>query len=199
MIRGNSTPDQWCHIVGNDTPADILSRGCNASTLHTVWFQGPRILSEYKSSWPIQRSAMPDLTNEDSEMKQTQLTVENTPCVFTGNVETAFVEERRHPLDVLMQLIKAVRWLIRFKLYIRGDRVNVDKLITVDEINSADTMTIQHVQADVFRDEIVSLKQGKTVRRSSRIFSRPYVPYLQIRFVGGWRSSKTCHNRCCVE
>ena len=94
MIRGNSTPDQWCHIVGNDSPADILSRDCNASTLHTVWSHGPRFLSEYKSSWPIQPSAMPDLTNEDSEMKQTQLTVENKPCVFTGNVETVFVEAR---------------------------------------------------------------------------------------------------------
>ena len=36
LIRENSTPDQWCHIDGNDNPADILSRGCNASTLPTV-------------------------------------------------------------------------------------------------------------------------------------------------------------------
>ncbi len=162
-------------------------------------------MSEYKSSWPIQRSVMPDFTDEDSEMKQTQLPVENTPCVFTGNVETAFVEARRHPLDVLIQhyssyyrLNKAVSWLIRFKLYLRGDRFNVGNPITVDEIKSADTMIIQNVQADVFRDEIVSLKQGKTVRRSSRIFIQ-YVPYLQRWVVGGWRSIKTCRNRRCVE
>ena len=84
-----------------------------------------------------------------------------------------------------MQLIKAVSWLIRFKLYIRGDRVNVDKLTTVDEINSADTMTIQHVQADVFRDEIVSLKQGKTVRRSSRIFCKSPIFKDGLLVVGG--------------
>ena len=121
---------------------------------------------------------MLDLTDEDSEIKLKQFPVENTPCVFTSNVETAFVEERQHPLDVLMQhyssyyrLKKAVSWLIRFKLYLRGDRFNVDKPITVDEIKSADIMIIRHVQADVFRDEIGSLKQGKTVRRSSRIFN----------------------------
>ena len=50
LIRENSTPDQWCHIVGNYNPADILSRGCNASTLPTVWFEGPRFVSECKSS-----------------------------------------------------------------------------------------------------------------------------------------------------
>ena len=36
LIRENSTPDQWCHIDGNDNPADILSRGCNASTLPSL-------------------------------------------------------------------------------------------------------------------------------------------------------------------
>ena len=43
LIRENSTPDQWCHIVGYDNPADILSRGCNVSKLPTVWFEGPRV------------------------------------------------------------------------------------------------------------------------------------------------------------
>ena len=113
LIRENSTPDQWCHIVGYDNPADILSRGCNVSKLPTVWFEGPRFLSEYKSSWPIQPSAMLDLTDEDSEIKLKQLPVKNTPCVFTGNVETAFVEARQHPLDVLMQ---------HYSSYYRTDR-----------------------------------------------------------------------------
>ena len=192
LIRENSTPDQWCHIVGYDNPADILSRGCNVSKLPTVWFEGPRFLCEYKSSWPFQPSAMLDLTDEDSEIKLKQLPVENTPCVFTSNVETAFVEERQHPLDVLMQhyssyyrLKKAVSWLIRFKLYLRGDRFNVDKPITVDEIKSADIMIIRHVQADVFRDEIGSLKQGKTVRRSSRIFNMSPIFKDGLLVVGG--------------
>ena len=123
--------------------ADILSRGCYVSKLPTVWFEGPQFLSDYKSSWPIQPFAMLDLTYEDSEMKQKQLPVENTPCVFTGNVETAFVEAHRHPLDVLMQhyssyyrFKKAVSWLIRLKLYLRGDRFNVAKPITVEGIKT---------------------------------------------------------------
>ena len=150
LIREYSTPDQWCHIDGNDNPADILSRGCNASILPTVWFEGPRFLSEYKSSRPIQPSAMPDLTAEDSEMKQWQLPVENTPCVFTGNVEMAAAETRRDPLDVLMQhyssyyrLKKAVSWLNRFKLYLKGDRFNVGSPITVDEMRGVDLMIRQ--------------------------------------------------------
>ena len=42
LIRENSTPDQWCHIDGYDNPADILSRGCNASTLPIQF--GSRVL-----------------------------------------------------------------------------------------------------------------------------------------------------------
>ena len=103
LIRENSIPDQWCHIVGNDNPADILSRGCNASVLPTVWFEGPRFLSEYKSSWSIQPSAMPGLIADDNcEMKRHKSYVENTPCVFNGNVKTTVVEARQHPLDVLI-------------------------------------------------------------------------------------------------
>ena len=50
LIIENSTPDQWCHNVGYDNPADILSRDYNVSKLPTVWFEGPRFLSEYNST-----------------------------------------------------------------------------------------------------------------------------------------------------
>ena len=192
LIRENSTPDQWCHIVGNDNPADILSRGCNASVLPTVWFEGPRFLSDYKSSWSIQPSALPSLIAESHELKQQKSHVENTPCVFTGNVGTAVVEARQHPLDVLMQqyssyyrLKKAVSWLIRFKLHLRGDSSNVGNPITVDEMKSADILIMQHVQSDVFRDEIVSLKRGKTVRKSSRLFNMSPILKDGLLVVGG--------------
>ena len=173
LIRENSPPDQWCHIVGKDNPADILSRGCTASTLPTVWFKGPRFLSRvYKSSWSIQPSAMPGLiADDDCEMKRHKSYVENTPCVFTGNVKTTVVEARRHPLGVLMQhyssyyrLKKAVSWLIRFKLHLRGDSQNVGNLITVDEMKSVDKLVMQHVQAAVFRDEIVSLNMSPILK-----------------------------------
>ena len=47
---------------------------------------------------------MPGLIAENCEIKQHKSYVENTPCVFTGNVETAVVEARQHLLDVLMSL-----------------------------------------------------------------------------------------------
>ena len=46
-------------------------------------------------------------------------------------------------------------------------------------------MIIRHVQADVFRDEIVSLKQGKGVRRSSRIFNVSPIIKDGLLVVGG--------------
>ena len=70
-------------------------------------------------------------------------------------------------------------------VYLRGDRFNVDKPITVDEIKSADIMIIMHVQADVFRDEMVSLKHGKGVRRSSRIFNMSPIINDGLLEVGG--------------
>ena len=46
-------------------------------------------------------------------------------------------------------------------------------------------MIIRHVQADVFRDEIASLKQGKTVRRSSRIYNMSPIFKDGLLVVGG--------------
>ena len=47
LIRENTKPDQRCHITGMENPADILSRGCNASSIPPVWINGPPSLSEY--------------------------------------------------------------------------------------------------------------------------------------------------------
>ena len=50
-------------------------------------------MSEYKSSWSIQPSAMPGLiADDDCEMKHQKSYVENIPCVFT-----AVVQALQHP------------------------------------------------------------------------------------------------------
>ena len=83
------------------------------------------------------------------------------------------------------RLKKAVSWLIRFKLHLRGDSSNVGNPITVVEMKSVDKLIMQHVQADVFRDEIMSLKQGKNVRRSSRLFNMFPILKDGLLVVGG--------------
>ena len=49
-----SSPEDWHHISGQDNPADLLTRGLTLSQLdHSIWFEGPKFLHEYKSTWEM--------------------------------------------------------------------------------------------------------------------------------------------------
>ena len=47
--------DNWNHVVSNDNPADIASRGCTAEELleNPLWWNGPSWLRKSESEWPI--------------------------------------------------------------------------------------------------------------------------------------------------
>jgi hypothetical protein len=49
-----SQVEEWIHVPGKENPADLASRGMNASDLSKkdLWFRGPLWLSESKDKWP---------------------------------------------------------------------------------------------------------------------------------------------------
>ena len=69
VIRQFSAPDQWRYINTNDNPADVLSRGCDATELPNLWFEGPDFLSQFKCDWPQDRCENWGLNENDPELK----------------------------------------------------------------------------------------------------------------------------------
>ncbi|XP_055714258.1 uncharacterized protein LOC129808506 [Phlebotomus papatasi] len=53
-IRKHSSPDQWRHVVSEENPADIISRGVSPSQLmdNSLWFEGPEWIRCPERSWP---------------------------------------------------------------------------------------------------------------------------------------------------
>ena len=62
-IKLASSPGQWSHVKGEDNPADVLSRGCNAAELPDSWSNGPEFLHTFKSEWS-HPSVNPDIDDD---------------------------------------------------------------------------------------------------------------------------------------
>ena len=52
-IRRCTSVDQWCHINGDNNPADVVSQGCGVNDVPQLWFKGPEFLSQFKCDWPV--------------------------------------------------------------------------------------------------------------------------------------------------
>ena len=72
-IRENSAVSEWQHIPGDMNPADWGTRGTEIQDLipDSLWFKGPEIL--YQTTEGIENPQIPDLSEEDNELKQSQV------------------------------------------------------------------------------------------------------------------------------
>ena len=53
----------WKHVVSEENPAEIGSRGCHGSKLPPVWFQGPEWLKG-KQIWLLELIAKSSIESE---------------------------------------------------------------------------------------------------------------------------------------
>ena len=102
-IRENTKPNEWCHIIGKENPADILSRGCNASSNPPIWTNGPQFLSEYNNLWSVSSPSMSHMLVGSSVVKRLDSSEDNEPCICVNNVDTETDNVYPHQLDILIQ------------------------------------------------------------------------------------------------
>jgi hypothetical protein len=53
-IQRITDPEEWRHILGEENPADLPTRGLTASQLteSKLWIEGPEFLKSDESCWP---------------------------------------------------------------------------------------------------------------------------------------------------
>ena len=166
-IRNHTDKDQWRFVPGKENPADHISRGMTPQQLMiSTWKDGPEFLKHDVSEIQDEEFI---IAADDQEVKK-----------VVSNL-TATVKEEIHPVDKVLQYssswYKAKRIIcMLMKVKERFKNKKPISKITVQDLKEAEDIIIKHIQNEVYKKEIQSLKAHSKVQRSSSI--RNLLPML---------------------
>ncbi|XP_076853956.1 uncharacterized protein LOC143509279 [Brachyhypopomus gauderio] len=151
-IRETTDPQQWHYVDTNENPADHASRGLRVSELiNSNWFQGPKFL--WEKELKIEQE-MSELVVGDPEVKAVQVLIS--------------LAERQD--SFLRRLSRFSKWTTVVNVVARIHRLAIKckktGTLTVEERRRASLTLIKLVQQEVFKEELLILKQesGKLSR-----------------------------------
>ncbi|XP_036141015.1 uncharacterized protein LOC118644996 [Monomorium pharaonis] len=167
--------NRWSHVVSDENPADIITRGMSLGKLATtrLWWHGPPWLKLKSEAWPIvntvpQTTVLPEL--KDNEVVCT--TVKFSCDLF-------------HRFSSYMKLLRVTAYCLRFIKNVRG-RQKCTGLLSVNELNESLFTLVRMMQSMHFAPEINDLERKETIRANSRILSlNPFLDEHRILRVGG--------------
>ena len=125
-------------VPTNENPADIGSRGCPASKIPELWFQGPKWLP-YKDQWPVQPKIQVTYETEQEakiikELMSTTLQKNDTFDKLMSKFD-------------LWKCIKVIAWINRFITNCKKEKINGP--LTTSEIKQQRTWFIKREQQKV--------------------------------------------------
>ncbi|XP_065372316.1 uncharacterized protein LOC135964147 [Calliphora vicina] len=141
---------KWKYVPSKQNPADIVSRGCLANDLiDTIWFTGPKFLSEPETNWPKGNT-------EKVELPQNE--IRKTVLKTTVVVESI--------IDNLISRHSSYLRLLRIIIYIHRvfDKQKRNSFVTSEELQSAFYRIIYNIQQLTFKEEITSLNNGESLK-----------------------------------
>ena len=146
-IQRTSSPEQWRHVPGTVSPADLPTRGLSAMALaeSEVWMEGPAFLKDDESTWP---AAPPPRDNtmktEDCERRTTSRTH------VTKSHASMIIDPNK--FSNLKRLVNVTGWVQRFLTNCRlpMNLRRKDQILLPTEISEAETFWIKQAQAQTF-------------------------------------------------
>lgn len=180
QILDSSTADQWNHVISEDNPADLVSRGISAASIisSSLWFHGPNWLVENS---PILTSILINPPEESMEIKKIKF-------ALTSTVQNNELIERYSSWN---RLIRISTWIRRFikNSKLSGALLRNDRIIghlKVHEIQETINIWCKISQIQFFEREIVSLSKCIELHKKSKIRSlNPYIDSSGLIRVGG--------------
>uniref|UniRef100_A0A8D9FGG8 Integrase catalytic domain-containing protein n=1 Tax=Cacopsylla melanoneura TaxID=428564 RepID=A0A8D9FGG8_9HEMI len=150
-----TTSEQWAHVATDVNPADLASRGCYPAKLvqNELWWSGPTFLKEPQATWP---SHSPALVTDLPDMKEPVSAL--LAQVASDGVGVQIIER----FSSFLTAQRVIAWILRFKqnacspAHLR----NLDKSLSVEELNNATRCLIRTTQNHHYASEIATLTEG---------------------------------------
>ena len=189
VIRECTKVGQWHYVNTKENPADIASRGLSSCDKRVeTWIKGPDFLYGTEGQWSnLEHEISLTLPENDPEVKCLATTVEN------GDTEMELFG--KFPWK---KLVRVYAWVLKFIFNVKS-KISQRKLgqstqstvqshtgeLTVEEIENTKLFIFRWVQWHYFTEEILRMKEGKTIKGSSSIIGLAPIYEDHLIKVGG--------------
>lgn len=197
-IREMSEIKQWRYIHTKENPADLASRGLNATALVEChfWKNGPAFLQRAEQEWPTLPLLEDSISVDDPEVKRDKLAV--NVILKEQSSTSAFI----HHYSSWSSLLRAVAWFLRVKGLLRElsmKRKEVVKVaqiqdmnqnkqerqikermtkfktslkssnLSLEDVRNAESTVVRFCQQQEFKEDIKRLVKGLSLKKDSSI------------------------------
>ncbi|XP_034537461.1 uncharacterized protein LOC117811344 [Notolabrus celidotus] len=156
-IHLSTTPQQWRYVPTDKNPADLASRGSNASELcSSSWFKGPQFL--WEKDLPPAADVFTETPVGDPEVKKVQI-------LNTQTKEQVILTDRLSKFSSWYKVTQAVARLLRCA---KGDKSTGHS--TVQEREDAKCIIIRDLQRQAYPEEVKLLSKGTRLPSQSKLY-----------------------------
>lgn len=174
-IQNRINNDRWNHVISEDNPADLASRGVNPAELKDkeIWWKGPKWLQEKTVE---QKTKTVPKTNLEEKKQQVKS--------FFGKDEDKPIWERFSTLNKMIRVLTYCRRFLHLKEK-KKDKQMKNGYLTSEEMKKTLENCIKICQEKEFGEEINDLKDKGQIKKRSKL--RTLSPYLDkgLLRVGG--------------
>ncbi|GFW87487.1 integrase catalytic domain-containing protein [Trichonephila clavipes] len=139
---------QWNHVSSNENPADLISRGLNASDISSkqLWWHGPDFLREELEANPIDFERITSDSDYLKELKPANVLL--TSCKFS------LIDDLSKRSNNYTKFLHIFSYIFRFLHNSRNTSVKRSGQLDYSEVNEAELCLIKNPKATAFQEEI---------------------------------------------